>query len=167
MGQITLIISLCWRPCRRWRWGRSCAPVQLSCTFPPRTPGSGGEDLAGGETNLTIGNAPQSRREGPPPTTAAAVAAAAPFSCRAGCRPWQQHKGKEEAQHQLCCHCCLPTSGGGEAWQELTLLPPTKKVKGEGWCSHCLWPFLTATPDTALPVTPNNNIKREEAQRQE
>ncbi len=54
--------------------------------FPPRTPGSGGEDLAGGETNLTIGDAPRSRREGPPPNTAAAVATTAPH-CRAECHP--------------------------------------------------------------------------------
>jgi hypothetical protein len=49
-------------------------------------PGSGGEDLAGGETNLTIGAAPWSRQEGPPPTSAATVAAAAPH-CRAACHP--------------------------------------------------------------------------------
>jgi hypothetical protein len=60
---------------------RSCQVVTLS----PRTPGSGGEDLAGGETNLTIVTAPRSRQEGLPPTTTAAVAAAAPPLLRCLC----------------------------------------------------------------------------------
>jgi hypothetical protein len=54
--------------------------------LPPHMLGSGGEDLAEGETNLKIGAAPRSRREGPPPTTATAVATAAPY-CRAACHP--------------------------------------------------------------------------------
>jgi len=41
--------------CIRLQRGWSCAPVKLSCTLSPHTPGSGGEDLAGGETNLAIG----------------------------------------------------------------------------------------------------------------
>ena len=87
MGQITFIIIpvlTTLLPLTVRLVVRSC-PVVLHLF--PRTPGSGGEDLAGGKTNLTIGNAPQSWREGPPPTTAAAVATAAPYSCRAGCRP--------------------------------------------------------------------------------
>ncbi len=87
MGQITLIIIAVLTtllPLMVRSVVPSC-PVVLHLF--PRTPGSGGEDLAGVETNLTIGTAPQSRREDPPPTTAAAVATAAPYSCRAGCRP--------------------------------------------------------------------------------
>jgi hypothetical protein len=61
---------------------RSCQVVALS----PRTPGSGGEDLAGGETNLMLSAAPRSRQEGPLPTTTAAVAAAAPH-CHVVCHP--------------------------------------------------------------------------------
>jgi hypothetical protein len=112
---------------------RSCQDVTLS----PCTPGSGGEDLAGGETNLTIGAAPRSRQEGPPSTTMLPLLLPPPLIAALPATPDNNTRGRR--RHNVDC---LATAAcqcqGCRGVTTHTATTNADKDKGEGSRCHRL-----------------------------